>query len=60
MAAVDPKGSETYWIEGEPFQGVRNPPTKTGTEKYWVNGLTEENLTPDQNSDTGKFFLLFE
>ena len=60
MAAIDNKGDEKYWIEGLPFQGLRFEPAKPGSEKYWVNGLPEENLTPLQNFDTGKFFLLFE
>lgn len=60
MSAVDPKGSEKYFIEGETFEGIRNQPTQTGTEKYSVNAFSEENLFPPNNADTGKFFLVFE
>lgn len=60
MAAVDPHGNETYWINGISYQGVRYEPSKVGGENYWCEGLSEENLTPLQNFDTGKQFLLFE
>ena len=60
MAAVDPHGNETYWINGISYQGVRFEPSKVGEQKYWFEGMPEENLTPPQNFDTGKFFLMFE
>lgn len=60
MAAVDPQGSQKYWINGEPFQGVRLQSTHTGNQKNWFEGLPVEDLIPDNNADTGKFFLLFE
>lgn len=60
MAAIDPKGDEKMNINGETFEGLRFQPTKTGDEKYWVDGLSEQNLTPLQNADTAKFFLVFE
>lgn len=60
MAAVDPHGNETYWINGDTFQGVRYQPTHTGNQTNWCEGLPEENLTPAQNFDTGKMFLVFE
>lgn len=60
MAATDPKGNEQYYINGETFQGIRFQPTKIGEGKYWFEGLPEENLTPANNKDTGKFFLVFE
>ena len=60
MAAVDPKGNEQYYINGTPYEGVRLQTTQVGTDKYWFEGLPEENLTPLQNFDTGKFFMAFE
>lgn len=60
MSAVDPKGDQKYWLDGHPFEGVRLETTKTGTQKYWFEGQPAEQLTPDQNFDTGKFFLEFE
>lgn len=58
--AVDPLGSETYWIEGQPFQGVRKQNTKPGSETYWMNGEAIIELFPFNNIDTGKFFFLFD
>lgn len=60
MAAIDPKGDQKYWINGETFNGIRYQPSKVGDEKYYFEGLTEENLMPANNADTGKFFLVFE
>lgn len=60
MAAQDGNGAQKYWIDGTTFEGVRLEATQVGTEKYWFEGEPEENLTPLQNFDTGKFFLLFE
>ena len=60
MSAVDPKGDQKYWVDGFPFEGVRLEATKIGTIKYWFEGQPAEPLTPDQNFDTGKFFLDFE
>jgi hypothetical protein len=60
MAAVDPQGNETFWIEGVPFQGIRVQTTKTGSEKYYLNGEVTSELFPYNNIDTGKFFFLFE
>jgi hypothetical protein len=60
MAAVDPQGSETYWIDGTTFEGVKNGNNDPGTERFWFQGKSEENLFPPNNGDTGKFFLLFE
>lgn len=58
--AVDPSGNETYWIEGQPFQGIRKQNTKSGTETYWLNGEPVQELFPFNNIDTGKFFFLFD
>lgn len=60
MAAIDPRGDETYWINGTPFQGIRNQATWVGDERYWFEAQTEQNIFPLNNQDTGKFFLLFE
>lgn len=60
MAAVDPGGNETYYIDGTTFQGVRNQLVPNDGEFIWFEGKSEQNLFPDTNGDTGKFFLLFE
>jgi hypothetical protein len=60
MAAVDPQGTETYWIDGTSFEGIRDQATDTGTEKYWFEGKSAVDLFPLNNGDTGKFFLMFE
>lgn len=54
------EGQTTYWINAEPSEGVRNFKTLTGKEMFWLEGLPEENLFTMNNSDTGRFFLLFE
>jgi hypothetical protein len=60
MAAVDPKGNETYWLNGIAFEGVRDQLSLTGSETYWFEGQPEQNMFPLNNLDTSKFFLLFE
>lgn len=60
MSAIDPKGDTKYWIYGGPFEGLRFQPTHTGENKQWFEGAPEQNLFPQNNADTGKFFLLFE
>lgn len=60
MAAIDPKGDQKYWLDGHPAEVLRLQATQVGTQKYWFEGQPAENLTPLQNADTGKFFLLFE
>jgi len=60
MSAVDPKGDQKYWIDGNTYDGIRFQDSKVGENKYWLKGMAEENLTPLQNFDTGKFFLVFE
>lgn len=60
MAAIDPKGDETYWNNGLSFEGVRNQQTLVGSNTYWFEGLPEENIFPLNNQDTSKFFILFE
>jgi len=51
---------ETYWLNGEPSEGIRNQKTLTGSERYWVDGMPEQNIFALNNQDTSKFFLLFE
>jgi hypothetical protein len=60
MAAVDPGGSETFYFEGKTTEGVRNQQCPQGQEYFWINGISEQDLFPKNNGDTGKFFLLFE
>lgn len=60
MAAVDTNGDNKYWIDGIPFEGLRFEPSLVGTDRFWLNGIPETNMTPLQNFDTGKFFLVFE
>lgn len=60
MAAIDNKGDEQYWIDGDSFDGIRYQPVKNGEEKFWVDGLPNSTILPLQNFDTGKFFEIFE
>lgn len=53
-------GTQTYWIEGMPAEGIRDFKALTGSQTYWLNGTPEENLFLLTNAETGKFFLLFE
>lgn len=46
MPAQNPSGSQTYWFNGLPFQGVRSASADTTTLKYWFNGLPEQALFP--------------
>lgn len=56
---VDP-GTETYWLDGLPFDGIRNFKTMTGSQTYWLDGVPETSIFQLTNQDTGKFFMLFE
>lgn len=58
--AQDPRGNETFWVEGIPFSGIRVQSTKSGSDKYWINGEAVSELFPYNNIDTGKFFFLFD
>jgi len=46
MAAQNPQGSQTYWFNGLPFQGLKSASADTATLKYWFNGLPEQALFP--------------
>jgi len=62
------EGKQTYWLEGLPSDGLRNPRALTGKNTYWLNGNSggtnggggDGSLFTLTNADTGKFFLLFE
>lgn len=60
MSAVDTKGDQKYWFEGQPFEGLRLQASQVGSQKFWADGHPAEDITPLLNADTGKFFLLFE
>lgn len=60
MSAVDPRGDNKYWRSGTVFEGLRFQPTNTGTNKFWFEGMAEDNLFPRINADTGKFLIFFE
>jgi hypothetical protein len=60
MAAVDPQGGELYYIDGVTFQGVRDQQTNTGDETNYFEGKSDTELFPQNNGDTGAFFLEFE
>lgn len=61
-------GQNTYWQDGLPSDGLRNPHALTGTNTYWLNGNSgasgggggDGSLFTLTNADTGKFFLLFD
>lgn len=58
MSATNPNGSEKYWLNGQPFDGLQNESNKdTGNEKYWLNGSPVDYIIPTGNQT--KFFLLF-
>jgi hypothetical protein len=60
MAAVEPYGSELYWLNGHPYEGVRLEASVPGNEKFWVEGSPAPDQPPPTNADTGKMFLEFE
>jgi hypothetical protein len=40
-----PWGSEFYWFEGQPFQGLSNPEDEnTGAETFWINGAAATDI----------------
>jgi len=57
MAAIDPKGAETNWVNGVAFQKVTNSNLDNGAESFWVNGCAEQMLLPF--SLMGSYFFLF-
>jgi hypothetical protein len=46
MAAADPLGGQKYWVDGQPFIGVRNSIAETGGLKFWADGLPVAFLLP--------------
>lgn len=58
MSANNPNGSEIDWVNGEPFQGIKNNGDDVGTITYWLNGVPEMNLFP--NGSSGNFMFLFD
>lgn len=46
MAAVDPLGSEKYWINGFVWSGLNKSSTDQGTIKFWSNGFVGGDLFP--------------
>jgi hypothetical protein len=50
VAAQNPDGSQLYWFNGLPFQGVRSASAETTTLTYWFNGLPEQVLFPEEAS----------
>jgi hypothetical protein len=48
MPAQNPSGSQKYWFNGLPFQGVKKAGTDTDTLTYWFNGSPEQALFPDE------------
>ena len=47
MPAVNPQGSQKYWFNGLPFEGVaKTTPIDEGTQKYWMDGMPGESLYP--------------
>lgn len=60
MPAVDNKGDEKYWNNGESYDLVRLESARPGAETFYFEGETNIPTPPLQNFDTGKFFLDFE
>lgn len=73
IAPID-EGKNTFWVDGLPSHGLRNPRAFPGKNTFWMNGNSggtgtgtagagssgDGNLFTLSNADTGKFFLLFE
>lgn len=49
---------ETYWFNGEPYQGLRNSATQTGGNTYWFNGEPYQFLIPNGVVQSS-FFMVF-
>lgn len=57
MAAVNPNGSEEYWINGTTFAGLRNGYNQTGSEEFWINGKSVDFIIPFTTD--GNFLMVF-
>lgn len=52
---------ETYWVDGYSAQGINTTfITNSGTDTYWSDGAPAADLFPLSNSQTGRFFPLFQ
>ena len=44
-APTNSSGSEIYWLDGEPFDGLSNS-NDIGTDKFWIEGVPGAALFP--------------
>lgn len=52
---------EDMWVDGAPSRASNTGLVlNTGSESYWFDGQSAEELFPLGNNITGKFFLLFD
>ena len=59
MSAVNPRGSEVYWFEGLPFDGLKTPYYEyINGERFWFEGLPLEHLYPSTGSRRYNLFEL--
>ena len=59
MGTVNPKGSEKYWFEGLPFDGLKSFDTEiVAGEKFWFQGLPLKHLFPSTGSCRYNLFEL--
>jgi hypothetical protein len=59
MAASNPGGGSTFWVDGVPVEVMRKDSgIDTGTETFWIDGISIMLLFPPESSSA--FFMLFE
>lgn len=46
MAASSDTGSQTYWFNGLPAEGLDKTGNDPGTQKFWLDGLPAEYIFP--------------
>lgn len=57
-APTDSSGTEKYWSDGLPFDGVNKAGNDPGTEKFWFDGLPEMPLIVASSTVTASSMLL--
>jgi len=57
MSAVNPNGSEEFWIDGHSYDGLRNGYNQTGSEEFWMNGKSADFIIPFTTD--GNFLIMF-
>ena len=46
MSIVNPNGSQAYWWNGLPFNGVKLGTNDSGNMQFWFNGVPNQYLFP--------------